>query len=243
MPRLGSIAPVPLLRARIVQRLADGPFEFLGADIVSRLQLLFLATHKDRDRVRLIKRVRKERRGPLADEMFLIHSIATAQSRRPGDFAEVGVYRGGSARVICEAKGDKRLRLFDTFRGLPEDSSAADGGVLRKHSYACSRQNVETYLDRFSNVSYYEGVFPQSIQGDTELERARFAFVHLDVDLYESTRDCLEFFYPRMVPGGVILTHDYSHLGGVRRAFDEFFADKPEGTIELPTTQCMVVKL
>ena len=53
----------------------------------------------------------------------------------------------------------------------------------------------------------------------------------------------MEFFYPRMVPGGVMLTHDYSLLGGVKKAFDEFFADKPEGIIELPTTQCMVVKL
>ena len=64
--------------------------------------------------------------------MFLIYSLAKAQSKRPGDFAEVGVYQGGSARVICEAKGSKRLRLFDTFSGLPEDSSEADGGVLKK---------------------------------------------------------------------------------------------------------------
>ena len=61
--------------------------------------------------------------------------------------------------------------------------------------------------------------------------------------LYEGTLDCLRFFYPRMVAGGVIISHDYSILTGVKRAFDEFFADKPEGVVELPTTQCMVVKL
>jgi len=53
----------------------------------------------------------------------------------------------------------------------------------------------------------------------------------------------LEYFYPRMIPGGVILSHDYSLLAGVEKAFTEFFADKPEEVIDLPTTQCLVFKL
>jgi hypothetical protein len=67
--------------------------------------------------------------------------------------------------------------------------------------------------------------------------------VHFDVDLYESTKACLEFFYPRMIVGGVMLSHDYSLLAGVRKAVDEFLQDKPEKPIELPSTQCMIVKL
>jgi hypothetical protein len=61
--------------------------------------------------------------------------------------------------------------------------------------------------------------------------------------LYEGTRACLEFFYPRMIPGGIMLSHDYSILSGVRAAFEEFMSDKPEGLIELPTTQCMLTKM
>lgn len=67
--------------------------------------------------------------------------------------------------------------------------------------------------------------------------------MHWDVDLYESTLACLAFFYPRLHAGSVLLSHDYSLLAGVRAAFDEFLADKPESLIELPTSQCMVVKL
>jgi len=67
--------------------------------------------------------------------------------------------------------------------------------------------------------------------------------VHFDVDLYESTLACLRFFYPRMLPGGVMLSHDYSILAGVRKAVDEFLDGKPEKPIELPSTQCMIVKL
>ena len=70
-----------------------------------------------------------------------------------------------------------------------------------------------------------------------------YAFAHFDVDLYEGTLGCLEYFYPKMIHGGIMLSHDYSLLAGVEQAFTEFFADKPEEVIDLPTTQCLVFKL
>jgi len=70
----------------------------------------------------------------------------------------------------------------------------------------------------------------------------RFSFVHLDVDLKSSTRACLEFFYPRMVPGGIILTHDYSYLAGVREAFAEFLEGRLERPVELASSQAMLVR-
>jgi hypothetical protein len=112
--------------------------------------------------------------------------------------------------------------------------------VHRPHQYACSLESVRSYLAAYPGVSYYKGCFPDTAGPVAEL---RFSFVHFDVDLYEGTRACLEFFYPRMIPGGIMLSHDYSILRGVRQAFQEFMADKPEGLIDLPTTQCMCVKL
>jgi hypothetical protein len=70
----------------------------------------------------------------------------------------------------------------------------------------------------------------------------RFSFAHFDVDLYEGTKACLNYFYPRMIPGGIIISHDYSLLAGVEQAFNEYFADKPERIIDLPSTQCMVIR-
>ena len=69
-----------------------------------------------------------------------------------------------------------------------------------------------------------------------------FSLVHLDVDLYRSTLACLQFFYPRMVQGGVILSHDYTYGEGVRRAFTEFFEDRRELVLELTNSQCIIVK-
>ncbi len=67
-------------------------------------------------------------------------------------------------------------------------------------------------------------------------------FVNLDVDTYASTRDSLEFFYPRLLPGGILMSHDYAQAEGVREAFDEVLRSKPESIIELPESQCMFIK-
>lgn len=67
-------------------------------------------------------------------------------------------------------------------------------------------------------------------------EGTAFAMVHLDCDLYLPTKAALEFFYPKMVRGGLLILHDYDSgcWPGVTLAADEFFADKPEGLIRIP---------
>ena len=229
------------LRNRIIRQFSGGRIERLANASISSLQCLFMRTHKDHTLLRFIKQTRKELDGPLADEAFLLYSVAQAQTSVPGDYAEVGVYRGGSARIICEAKGEKRLHLFDTFTGLPEPSEK-DGGVFRRGQYCCPRKEVERALRDFDNVVIYEGVFPQTVGGVYPIQNTTFSFVNLDVDLFDATSAALRFFYPRLNSVGILISHDYSVLPGVRTAFDEYFRDKREQVIELPTTQCMCVK-
>jgi hypothetical protein len=68
----------------------------------------------------LIMEIKTETEMLLSDwEAFQIFRAVKQTSKINGDIAEVGVYRGGSSKLICEAKGNKRLHLFDTFEGLP----------------------------------------------------------------------------------------------------------------------------
>jgi O-methyltransferase len=228
------------MKSRWFQSLGGGGLEGFGLRLWSRLQFSALNGRKDPKIVQLLWQIHQEKRSLLsAFEAYLVYSLARAQANRPGDFAEVGVYKGASAKLISEAKGDKPLRLFDTYEGLPP-SSERDPGVHRQNQYMCSLESVQDYLKQYKNLSFYKGVFPESTQGVPE---AQYAFAHFDVDLYDGTLACLEYFYPRMIPGGIMLSHDYGLLSGVEKAFQEFFADKPENVIEQPTTQCMVVKL
>lgn len=172
------------------------------------------------------------------DEAYLIHSVVLATAKLEGDIAEVGVFWGGTARVICEAKGDRRLHLFDTFEGLPEPDEI--DSAFQKGQYACSLESVRDYLSGFPRVQFYKGYFPAT--GEPVKDRS-FSFVHLDVDLYTSTLQALEFFYPRMEPGAIIISHDYVEFPGVRKAFDEFFEHKSEPVVELSGNQCLVTKI
>jgi len=169
------------------------------------------------------------------NEMFLIKTLAARQNNLEGDYAEVGVYDGCSARMICEMKKDKPFFLFDTFEGLPK----VDGidRLYKKNMFNANYKKVKQKLSKYENVFIYKGLFPQ--ETSKFIKGRKFSFVHLDLDIYKSTKDCLEFFYDKMVKGGIILTHDYV-VDGVKKAFDEFLKDKPEKIIELPT-QAMII--
>lgn len=228
------------MKNRAFQRLGGGRLERLGLGLWSKLLLAVLNGRKDKGVVQLLRGIHRKDRSLLsAFEQYFIYSVARAQSVRPGAMAEVGVFRGGSAKLICEVKGDKPLHLFDTFEGLPK-SSDVDLGVHREHQYSCSLEDVSDFLTGYDNVHYHKGIFPNSA---CDVPEQAYCFAHFDVDLYEGTKACLEYFYPRMVAGGIMVSHDYGLLAGVEQAFHEFFADKPEEIIDMPTTQCMIVKL
>lgn len=227
------------LRSNFVQKLGGGFWEQFGLDAWSRLQIAALRSRKNPADANLISRVRRERRClNSAFECYLVMSMARSMTRLPGKFAEVGVYQGVTAKLIASVKGDRELHLFDTFEGLPPDSEK-DAGVHRTAQYACSLESVRSYLVDYGQVYFHKGIFPESAR---EVEESQYAFVHFDVDLYEGTLACLEYFYPRMTPGGVLISHDYGMLAGVQRAFHEFMADKPEPIFEQPTTQALIVK-
>jgi hypothetical protein len=176
-------------------------------------------------------------------ERFNLYSLAKTTSHLPGALAEAGVYRGGSAKILCTVKGDSPLYLFDTFEGMPDVNAATDGRFSRGNFADTGYEGVVAYLAPFPNVHFYKGFFPDSAIGK-EPEKLSYRFVHLDLDIYESTRKALDFFYPRMVSGGIIISHDYSNwrVPAVKKAFHDFFEGKKEAIIPLWGSQCMVVK-
>lgn len=125
--------------------------------------------------------------------------------------------------MIAEVKGNKKLHLFDTFEGMPEVDSSID--LHKKGDFQdTSIDSVKNYLSNYKDIYFYKGYFPASLAG-TNCHTLTFSFVNLDVDIYESTKSCLEFFYSRLNTGGIILSHDYRSIScpGVKKAIDEFF--------------------
>lgn len=179
------------------------------------------------------------------DRRYTIGQLARHALSLPGEFAECGVYRGATAYLMAEALAragseGRRVHLFDSFAGLSRPA-IEDGTYWSPGDMAVGledvRRNLENHLER---VAFYPGWIPQRF---TEVAQHRFAFAHIDVDLYQPTRDALEFFYGRMTGGGIIVCDDYGFAScpGARKAMDEFFAGRPETIIHLPTGQGMVL--
>jgi O-methyltransferase len=173
---------------------------------------------------------------------YLLYQLSRQCCALPGAFAELGVYQGGGAKLMNTAvDSSKDFYVFDTFRGLPKINTAEDAYWKEGDMSDTNADDVRRFLNEPS-FRFCIGVFPQT----AELARdQRFALVHVDVDIFQSNAEACNFFYPRLVESGVLLFDDYGFIPcrGVRRAVDEFFADKRETPIYLSSGQCMIVKL
>ena len=163
-----------------------------------------------------------------------------------GALAEVGVYKGDTAKMIHAMDTTRRLYLFDTFEGFAEGDlqfeNLNDEKLESINFSDTSLAAVTSFIEGNENVKYYPGRFPETT---SQLPEEKYAFVHLDADLYQPTREALKYFYPRLSAGGVIIIHDYNHTWeGVRKAVDEFVPTIPEALIFIPDWQgsVMIVK-
>jgi len=163
-----------------------------------------------------------------------------------GSFAELGVYKGETARAIHFMDEKRKLYLFDTFNGFSnndlEHENQSDERFEANMFADTSLEKVKKYISGNDNIIFKAGLFPSTAKG---LENELFAFVNIDADLYAPTIAALDFFYPRMSKGGVIIIHDYNHnWHGIPKAIDEFLQTIPESLLEIPDWQgsAMIIK-
>jgi predicted O-methyltransferase YrrM len=141
--------------------------------------------------------------------------------------AEVGSYRGGSAYFLASAAKEVTgcevtMHIFDTFEGHPSridpvHDSCQEAGMFNKTSH----EQVKEYLAPFSLLKIHKGEFSQIVK---DIESLTYGLVHIDVDIYRSTLDCLEYFWPKMATNGIIVVDDFgaNTCTGVQEAIEQF---------------------
>ncbi|MCE3280413.1 MAG: hypothetical protein K0S44_2604 [Bacteroidetes bacterium] len=161
----------------------------------------------------------------------------------PGDFAELGVYKGVTANILYEMDNTRKLHLFDTFGGFDENDlkheESDEDKFSTKEFSDTSVEAVRDYINGGENIIFHVGHFPETTN---DLKDVKYALVNIDADLYIPTLEGLKYFYPRLSPGGIILVHDYNHTwDGARKAVDEFVQTIPENLVELPDWQGSII--
>jgi len=170
-----------------------------------------------------------------------------------GAFAECGIYYGFSAymlRTLMEGAQatPKAFHLIDSFEGLSPpgkgdrlviDGTPQENTILPGH-FKVDLERVYARFSGLENVYWHKGWIPEVLK---ELPEQSWAFVHIDVDLYEPTKTALEYFLPRMSPGGIIVNDDFASpdFPGAGRAWHEILEPKGLPYIALDSGQAIYI--
>lgn len=167
----------------------------------------------------------------------LLHQVVLMEV--PGDIVELGCYEGTTALLLQmtldQLKSERILHLYDSFQGMPEVNQI-DGTRFKKGSLSSSLEVLQSHFNAFNiklpkiHAGWFKDTLPQSLP-------EKIAFAHLDGDLYSSIQESLYYVYPRLSPNAIVVVDDYCDptihnvnniLPGVKKACDDFLADKPE---------------
>jgi O-methyltransferase len=155
----------------------------------------------------------------------------------PGDFVETGIWRGGACMMmaaVLAAHGvnDRTVWGFDSFDGLPAPNEAVyphdQGDQL--HRFRQLAVSLEEVTDNFRRVGLWsdqvrliKGWFKDTVP---KAPVEKIAVLRLDGDMYESTIQVLEAFYPRLSPGGVCIIDDFGSLLSCELAVGDYRRDQ-----------------
>jgi hypothetical protein len=183
---------------------------------------------------------------------FEIYKLANQMSKKfpNANMCEVGVWRGGTGALMANRmkanNSNGKVFLADTFEGVvnagPKDPTYFGG------------EHADTTLDTVINLfkkmnienKYFEilqGIFPNSVKDVSTL--GELSMIHLDLDVYQSTKDSLEFLWKNLVVGGVIVFDDYGFktTNGVLKYVEEIAQDKDKLFVYNQNGHALIIKI
>ncbi|MEN9582148.1 MAG: hypothetical protein RL641_102 [Candidatus Parcubacteria bacterium] len=186
------------------------------------------------------------------DIEWRIHTLcwaATHAMHLEGDFVDCGVHTGIFSRAVMHfthfEKSRKTYYLLDTFEGLSEKYSTPE--EIRRNTkmgYDERGNMYEEVKKTFSNfnVNIIKGAVPETLP---QVTSDKICFLSIDMNCVGPERDALEFFWDKMVSGGIIILDDYGYANSTndqKKAHDDFAKSKGVIVLTLPTCQGMIIK-
>lgn len=166
-----------------------------------------------------------------------------------GAFVECGTNTGIMSLAVCEYVGfnqlDKNFWLFDTFAGMPEeqinDEERAAGRVSENNMYFDCYDIASRNFAPFPRVHLVRGRIPDTL---SMAEIDKVAYLCIDMNILAPEEAALAHFWPKLVPGGVVIFDDYGWSGYrlQKESHDRFAAANGVEILELPTGQGLLIK-
>lgn len=182
------------------------------------------------------------------DVRWRIHVLswfAQLATRVEGDFVECGTDHGGTAMAVLSLTdlSGRQFWLLDTFNGLDrsqltEQEEKIEGGYL---DYVDCFGTVQRTFAGFPNVRLVRGSVPSTLP---EVTAEKVAFLHLDMNATVPEIAALEYFWPKMPSGAVVVMDDYGwpRHKEQKAGFDRFAEQHGLDILQLPTGQGVMLK-
>lgn len=159
-----------------------------------------------------------------------------ALALKEGDFIECGVWYGVLSKMICEytdfPKSNRKFYLVDVWGGIDLHENWYFDDIY---------QVVSERFEMYDNVELIRGFIPHIL---TSLTTSKISYLSIDMNGSLAERSALEYFYEKIVPGGVIYFDDYGWgFPELRKTVNEFFSDKPEKILHFPAGVSIVIKV
>jgi O-methyltransferase len=130
------------------------------------------------------------------------------------------------------------MHLYDSWGVMKKEylfeNESSCAGLHENLDIETTKRNLNEFKN---NVIYHKGYIPDSF--DSTDTHTNIIYLHIDLNSAKSTLETLDFFYPKIARGGVILFDDYGHKGfeSTKKVVDKFFSDKPGIHLKFPTGQ------
>ena len=216
--------------------LQDGLATIHNADFIS-----------ERDFVRALSKSKsQDSRFEISWRLHVAIWAAKYSVKIPGDFVECGVYRGFLAAGIIEALNFEKIKnkafyLIDTYAGPVDDQINEFEIGVHNNVYEDTYDYVMSTLGQFSNVKIVRGAVPEIL---TSVPTNSVSFLSIDMNCALPERAALEYFYPMLAAGAVVLLDDYGFRGhsAQKVSADEFARSIDRSILSLPTGQGLFIK-
>lgn len=167
-------------------------------------------------------------------------------SRLRGDYVECGVNRAFLSMsaihyVNFREMADRKFFLFDTYSGLVPDLISPEDKAARRNYYEDCYEFVKDSFRDFSNVIVVKGIVPESLN-TVNIEHV--AYLSIDMNCTEPEVAALHYFWPKLVPGAMVVLDDYGFPGhqSQKQGADAFAAKNQVEILHMPTGQGLIVK-
>ncbi|HEV2694093.1 MAG TPA: TylF/MycF/NovP-related O-methyltransferase [Verrucomicrobiae bacterium] len=171
-----------------------------------------------------------------------------------GDFVECGVSYGFLSKGITEYVNwnktqavRRKFFLVDTFEGLDESlvtNVEKEEGLAERFAGKYPTDTISRVRETFAevkNIHIIKGSVPGIL---SSIKTDKVAFLSIDMNCAMPEKAALEFFYPKLVSGGVVVFDDYGHRGHdlQKQLADSVAANFGNTILTLPTGQGLLLK-